>query len=86
MTIRLRETGVTWQEVGDSVIALDLDGSVYLKLNGSGKVLWERLQQPTTPDDLTQALVERYGIDENQATADAQAFVNELRRRQLLAE
>lgn len=86
MTIRLRETGVTWQEVGDSVIALDLDGSVYLKLNGSGKVLWERLQRPTTPDDLTQALVERYGIDENQATADAQAFVNELRRRQLLAE
>jgi len=37
--MQLRQTGVTWQVVGDDVVALDFDGSVYLQVNGSGRVL-----------------------------------------------
>lgn len=84
MTIQLRQTGVTWQVVGDDVVALDFDGSVYLKINGSGRVLWERLVEPATETDLVGLLKERFGIDEERAETDVQAFLTELRRRDLV--
>ena len=34
--MQLRQDGITWHVAGDDVVVLDLEGSVYLKLNGSG--------------------------------------------------
>lgn len=84
--MRLRETGLTWQIVGDEVVVLDLDGSVYLKLNGSARLLWEALAMPTDEDSLAAILVDRFGIDESTARRDVLAFVDELRRRELVEE
>ena len=39
--MQLRQAGLTWHVAGDDVVVLDLEGSVYLKLNGSGRILWE---------------------------------------------
>lgn len=83
--VKLREAGLTWHVVDDEVIVLDLDGSVYLQLNGSGRVLWEMLTDPRTAADLTAALVDRYGIERQRADADVADFVAELERRGLLA-
>jgi hypothetical protein len=77
---------VTWHVAGDDVVVLDLQGSVYLKLNGSGRVLWERLVEPCTEGDLVAALVDMYGIDEARARADVEAFVADLRGRGLLVD
>ena len=77
---------MTWQEVGDDVIVLDLDGSVYLSINGSGRVLWERLAEPCSQDELNDALVEHFGIDESRARDDVAAFLGALRSRDLLVE
>ena len=38
--MQLRQAELTWQVIGDEVVILDLEGSVYLKLNGTGRVLW----------------------------------------------
>src|SRR4051794_10309625 len=46
--MQLRQGDLTWQIAGDDVVVLDLAGSVYLKLNGTGRVLWEHLAGPTT--------------------------------------
>jgi hypothetical protein len=86
VTIQLRQTGVTWQEVGDALVVLDFDGSVYLQVNGSGRALWERLGEPATEADLVELLRERFGIDESRASSDVRAFVAELRRRDLVVE
>ena len=64
---------------------LDLQGSVYLTLNGSARVLWERLAEPCTEAELAAALVTTYGIDESRAAADVAEFLTDLRRRDLLA-
>lgn len=82
--MRLRQAGLTWHAAGDDVVVLDLDGSVYLKVNGSGRVLWERLATPATEAELVAALVEAYGVDENRAAADVATFLAALRARQLL--
>ena len=59
--MRIRQTGLTWNVTGDDVVVLDLDGSVYLKLNGSGRVLWERLASTSTEEELVSTLVDTYG-------------------------
>ncbi|MET0146548.1 MAG: PqqD family protein [Ilumatobacteraceae bacterium] len=82
--MQLRTTDLTWQIAGDEVVVLDLGGSVYLKLNGSGRVLWEALAEPATEAELAAALVDRFGIDDQRAADDVAAFVGELRRRELI--
>jgi hypothetical protein len=84
--MRLRQGELTWQAVGDDVVVLDLGGSVYLKVNGSGRVLWEALTEPRTESELVATLVDRYGIDELRARTDVASFLDELRRRDLLVE
>lgn len=85
MELQLRPTALTWHVVGSDVVVLDLEGSVYLKLNGSGRVLWQLLAQAASPDVLAAALVNEYGVDLDLAVADVREFVDELRRRGLLA-
>ena len=84
--MQLRQTGLTWQVVGGDVVVLDLEGSVYLKLDGSGRTLWEALVEPSTEAELISALVDRYDIDEGSAGADVAAFLDDLRTRRLLDE
>ncbi len=84
--VQLRQADLTWQVAGDDVVILDLKGSVYLKLNGSARVLWERLVEPCTESELTATLVDRYGIDDERATADVATFLADLRQRGLLDE
>ncbi len=82
--MRLRTSGLTWSVVGDDVVVLDLDGSVYMKLNESGSLLWEQLAQPHTVHELAEVLVQRYEVSEPQALADVDEFIAELRRRNLV--
>jgi Coenzyme PQQ synthesis protein D (PqqD) len=84
--MRLRQAGLTWHVAGDEVVVLDLEGSVYLKLNGSGRVLWERLAASSTEPELIAALVEQFGVDEDRASADVSAFIADLNRRALLED
>jgi hypothetical protein len=83
--MQLRQTELTWHVAGDDVVVLDLQGSVYLTLNGSARVLWERLSEPCEEADLVAALVAAYGIEESRAAADVADFLADLRRRDLLA-
>ncbi len=84
--MQLRTSGLTWQIVGADVIVLDLEGSTYLKLDGSGRTLWEALSESCTEDELITLLVDRYAIDASEATQDVAAFLDELRSRRLLDE
>lgn len=84
--MQLRKTDLTWHTVGEEIVVLDLDGSVYLKLNGSGRMLWELLTDPSDEESLAAALVGGYGIDKERAAADVGAFLADLRQRGLLVE
>jgi hypothetical protein len=86
MMVRIRQAGLTWNVTGDDVVVLDLDGSVYLKLNGSGRVLWERLASTSTEEELVSTLVDTYGIDRERAATDVAAFLGDVRRRGLLED
>ena len=50
-----------------------------LSLNESGKFLWEQLENGTEAEDLVNALMEHFGIDEDLARADVEKFIRELK-------
>lgn len=83
--MQIRTESLTWQVAGDDVVVLDLAGSVYLKLNGSGRVLWESLAESCDEGALVTTLMQQYGIDEARAITDVAAFVKDLSNRGLLA-
>ena len=50
-----------------------------IKLNETGKFLWELLKEETTHEALVRAMVEKYEIDEALASRDLDAFLSSLR-------
>lgn len=82
--MRLRLGDLTWQELDGDIIVLDLQGSAYYRLNGPGVLLWQRLVEGCHQADLEAILIERYGIDAEQAAADVDSFVADLHARRLL--
>ncbi len=84
--MRLRQSELTWHAAGEEVVVLDLNGSTYLKLNGSGRVLWEMLAESATEDELVAGLVEHFAISEDRARADVDGFVSALHARNLIED
>jgi Coenzyme PQQ synthesis protein D (PqqD) len=60
------------------VVMLDPRTDRYLRLNATGKVIWEGLAEPATVAELAQVLAEQTGVDIDRAEADAASFIEGL--------
>lgn len=84
--LRLRENDLSWREIDDEVIAVDVETSTYLGTNQAGTLLWRRLSKGgASRQDLADLLVETYGIEPERARADVQSFLDDLAAQGLLA-
>lgn len=83
-TLRLRADDLHWREVDGELIALDLRESEYFAVNRSGAALWAAIAAGASERELADLLVERFGLTEEAAAADAQEFVADLERRGLV--
>jgi hypothetical protein len=84
--MKLREQDLTWQEIDEEIVILDLRASSYLKLNGTAAFLWKRLESGAESEDLVGALTSNYEVDDGVARRDVDAFIRQLRRADLLAD
>ena len=84
--LKLRDDGLEWREVEGEVIVLDLQGSVYMSLNGSGAVCWCALAGGTTREEVVGLLTERFEVSRKRAEDDVEGFLTELRSRGLLED
>lgn len=82
--LRIRPGAVEWREVDGEIVLLDVASSAYLAVNASGSVLWPALIEGTTHEALVTSLQETFGVEESDAICDVDAFVADLRRRELL--
>lgn len=57
-----------------------------VRLNGTGAFLWGRLAADTAEEELAQALLAEYAVDEGTARTDVAAFLGKLRDADLLDE
>ena len=79
--------GFLLQDVAGSTVVLPLEGDLnrMITLNGTGKFLWEKLEQETTREALIQAILDTYNVDEHIATICVDNFVAELSKHEFLA-
>lgn len=82
--LRLREADLSWRQVGDEIIVLDLRSNAYLSINQSGTTLWQMLVDGSDPIAMTTRLVSNFDLDEGRARADVDAFIAMLAERDLL--
>jgi hypothetical protein len=82
--LRLRPEAVAWRDVDGEVIALGLESSTYFGTNASGSILWRRLAEGTNRTELIETLVRTFGLEQAQAQTDVDAFLDDLRDRDLL--
>ena len=93
--LKLRDEGLTWREIDDEVVALDVETATYLSANASGRLLWRSLSQGATREELVSCLVAQFEIDAKRcpqrprgpaerAGADVDAFIGDLSQRGLL--
>ena len=82
--LKLREEGLTWREIDDEVVALDVETATYLSANPSGRLLWRALASGATRDELVSCLLDEFEIDAERAGADVDAFIDELSQQGLL--
>ena len=83
-TVKLRSEGLTWQEIDGELVILDLTNSVYLTTNAAGAVIAKLLTEERTVDELSGALVATFGIENDIARQDTEAFVKQLKDKRLL--
>jgi len=84
--LRLRESDVASRGFQDETVVLDLRSSTYLATNAAGSVLWRELKDGTTRSRLVRVLLDEFEVDEERARSDVDAFVDDCRRRGLLAD
>ena len=70
--------------VGEETVLLDLKSGTYFGLDGVGQLIWESIADGKSIGETAATIVEEYEIDEAQASADVQAFTEDLVERGLL--
>ena len=69
------------------VIALGAASKIFngiIKLNDSGKFIWDKLAVGADKDDIVNALLEEYDVDRTMAEADVDKFIDELKGANIL--
>lgn len=75
--------------VGGEKLAVPLESgrggqAEIVKLNGAGSILWEKLQESATEDELVQALTDVYEVDGARAAQDVARFLAKLEAQGIL--
>lgn len=84
-------SGFVRRTVGDSCMVVPVgtrsrDVPGVIALSESGALLWEKLEQGATEDELVEALFVEYEVEREQALVDVKDFVAELRFNGILEE
>lgn len=73
-----RSEGLVTEPMEGGIVMLDPESDRYLRLNATGRLIWEALAEPATVAELAQVLSERSGISRERAEADAATFIDGL--------
>jgi hypothetical protein len=74
-SIRVRPDQLAWREAGDEIVILDLGASCYHSLNATGSLLWRRLADWTSEEELITMLTNHFGVAPKDAARDVEQFV-----------
>ena len=81
--------GFVLKELAGSSMVVPLGSQVVnfssiIKLSESGAFLWQLLSEDKTIDELTDAMLSEYDVDEDRAKADIEKFIKKLEEADLI--
>lgn len=79
------------REVADEILAIPVGSTAarfngMIMLNAASQCIWNCLEQETTLEAIVAAVTDRFDVSAEEAQADIQEFLNNLRNANLLAE
>lgn len=85
------KSGFLLREVAGEAIVIPLGDnngnfSGMLRVNETGKLLWEKLEKGATREELLAAMLGEYEVDENVAATDVDKFLQKLQQSGMLEE
>lgn len=86
--MKLKDGFILREVAGQAVVVPsgdELDLNVMITLNGTGRFLWEKLEQGAEAEELVGALLAEYAVDAATAKAAVEAFVAKLEANGFLA-
>lgn len=87
--MKLKQGFIMRQIAGETVVVPsgdELNLNMMITLNDTGKFLWQHLETGAEMDELVQAMLAEYEVDEQTARAGAERFVAKLRENGFLEE
>lgn len=66
------------RRVDDEYVILDVTSGRYFSLEEVGALIWKRLEDECTTDELVEAVVSGYDVDRDRAGADIAELIAEL--------
>ena len=68
----------------DGAVLMNIKGGSMLTLNPTGSIIWQQISEGRTATQIAVRLASEFGISEEQACADVNDFVEQLRAQQLI--
>ena len=85
--MKLNPFAIMAEQFDGTGLIFDPNTNAAMSINKTGVYLWNRMKEGATEAEMISDLVKRYsGVTEEQAAADVNAFLQELRNRSLLSE
>lgn len=84
--MKLRSDDITWREIDGDLVILDLRTSTYLTTNASGALLMRELTEERSNEDLVDALMREFDLEQARAQSDVDSFLEALRGGGLLEQ
>jgi hypothetical protein len=75
---------VRTSDTPDGAVLMNIKGGSMLTLNPIGSIVWQRLNEGRTPTQIAVQLASEFGISQEQAYADVNEFVEQLRAHELI--
>lgn len=77
------------RQIGQDVILVPvgttvLENNGLFLLNESGGYLWDLLSHTDSPEELVRRMMEEYEVTEEEASADVESFLNNLKKLEIL--
>ena len=85
--MKIKEGFILRDIAGDTIAmpGCDMELNAMITLNETGAFLWRLLENETTEQELTAAIVKQYGVDEETAKSAVLNFVEKLKANEFLA-
>ncbi len=68
----------------DGGVVLDIEQNLMFSLNVVGSKIWQKLQAALAPEQIAQDIADEFELGVEQARADVNAFIEDLRKHRLL--